>query len=97
VKASPDNVHHFVPRIDILPKSADTLVEPRLESFMREQKADPFDALQGTLDIPLLRKLLFEPRQMTESGTLERLSDFAIDVILIPKREEAKLCDGCTN
>jgi hypothetical protein len=33
--------------IDILPKQTDTLVDIPLENFMRKQKAEPIDMLQG--------------------------------------------------
>jgi hypothetical protein len=71
-------VHHIAPRIDIIPKSADTIVEPRLENFMRKQKADPIDMPQGTLDMLILRTFLFGPRR-----------GHAIASLLNPNREEA--------
>jgi hypothetical protein len=43
----------------MLPKVSDTLVVIPLESFMRKQKDKPIDMLQGTLDLLILRTLLF--------------------------------------
>jgi PadR family transcriptional regulator len=37
------------------------LVDIPLESFMRKQKEKPIDMLQGTLDLLILRTLLFGP------------------------------------
>jgi PadR family transcriptional regulator, regulatory protein PadR len=59
--ALPNNTHHIAPLIDILPKQTDTPVEVPLESFMRKQKDEPIDMLQGTLDMRILRTLLFGP------------------------------------
>src|SRR4029079_13800984 len=43
------------------PKESDTLVDIPLESFMRKQKDEPIEMLQGTLDLLILRTLLFGP------------------------------------
>src|SRR5262247_304522 len=43
------------------PKESDTVVDFPLESFMRKQKDKPIDMLQGTLDLLILRTLLFGP------------------------------------
>src|SRR5262247_543258 len=43
------------------PKESDTVVDIPLESFMRKQKDKPIDMLQGTLDLLILRTLLFGP------------------------------------
>ena len=37
------------------------MVDIPLESFMRKQKDEPIDMLQGTLDLLILRTLLFGP------------------------------------
>jgi PadR family transcriptional regulator PadR len=42
-------------------KAPDTLVDLPLESIMRKQKDKPIDMLQGTLDLLILRTLLFGP------------------------------------
>src|SRR5262249_7262177 len=53
--------YHIPPFIDILPKQSDSLVEIPPEKFMRKQKDEPIDMLQGTLDMLILRTLLFGP------------------------------------
>ncbi len=45
----------------MLPKQANTLVEVPLERLMQKQKDEPIDMLQGTLDMLILRTLLFGP------------------------------------
>src|SRR5262249_37517078 len=56
-----NNERHIPPLIDILPKQTDTLVEIPLERIMRKQKDEPIEMLQGTLDLLILRTLLFGP------------------------------------
>jgi PadR family transcriptional regulator len=48
--------------LDILPKPTNTQVEIPLENLMRKHEDDPIDMLQGTLDMLILRTLLFGPR-----------------------------------
>jgi PadR family transcriptional regulator len=50
-----------VPFIDNLPKRTHTLVEFPLENYMSKQKDEQIDMLQGTLDMLILRTLLFGP------------------------------------
>src|SRR5215470_9690499 len=54
--------HPVPPLIDILLKPADTLVGFPPERDMRKQKDEQIDMLQGTLDMLILRTLLFGPR-----------------------------------
>jgi PadR family transcriptional regulator PadR len=42
-------------------EESDTLVDLPPESIMRKQKDEPIDMLQGTLDLLILRTLLFGP------------------------------------
>ena len=42
-------------------KGRSTLVDTPLEDFMRKRKDEPIDMLQGTLDLLVLRTLLFGP------------------------------------
>jgi transcriptional regulator len=47
--------------LDILPKQLYSLVGFLLKNPMRKQKDEPIDMLQGTLDLLILRTLLFGP------------------------------------
>lgn len=48
-------------RLTFYQKEPDTLVDIPPEDLMRKQKDEPIDMLQGTLDLLILRTLLFGP------------------------------------